>query len=362
MPQREDVAIVIGDDVDPTTRRIGSYFGYWSEVEIKRSIDTYSSVTFRAPFQPERPEFRETFRPFSFKRLELLVNLETLFTGFLVPVDPDVDPMGRTLTIGAYAKPAVFHDCNPPPAGLPHEYKGLLLRALLEKLATPFGIGIDFRGEPGTPIDKVKIDVDKKIQEFLAEIVKQKNRVLTDTRAGDLLCWQSVDPGNPVAHFVEGVGPLGKVTPAFSPQEYFSEITGFGKRKRRVGGATRWTEQNPWLTTPLRPHTFKLDDTERADVPEATRAKLGRMFANMASYTIPDLPGWRDPHGNLWEPNTTITLQAPSAMIYRKTELLIRDVTLQQNPNKESATLEVVLPGAFSGKIPDALPWDEADT
>lgn len=359
---RENVAIVLGDDADPRTGRIGDYYSYWSNVEIRRSIDTYSTVKFEAPFEPKRKEFRKTFRPFTFQRLECLINLETIVTGFSLGIDPEFDWNTSTIAVTGYAKPAVFHDCNIPPdelgKGLCFDKQGL--RSIVQRVAAPFGITCDFRNDDAAPFAKCKLEIDKRIQEFLVGLAKQRNRVFTDTPAGELLCWTSIEPGRPVAQFVEGTRPLTKVTPHFKPEDCFSQVTGFGKKKRGKKEA-RWPVQNPWLPTPLRPHTFKLDDAERADVPEATNAKMGRLFASMASYTIPDLPGWRDQHGELWQPNTTILLKAPSAMIYRETELLIRDVTLKQTENGDTATLEVVMPGAFSGKVPSELPWQDED-
>lgn len=360
--ERERVSIVLGNEEDASTGRRGDYFGYWQSVEIKRSIDTYSTVKFDAPFEPSRKEFRKTFRPFTFQRMEVLVNLKTLVTGFTLGPDPETDWNGRTISVTGYAKPAVFHDCNIPPdelgKGLQFNDQGL--RSIAERVAAPFNITCDFRNEDAAPFKKCKLEIDKKIQDFLVDLAKQRNRVLTDSVAGELLCWTSIEPGKPVATLTEGVAPFTKVTPRFNPQDCYSQVTGFGKKKRGKKEA-RWTEKNRWLESPLRPHTFKLDDAERADVPEATQAKLGRFFASMASYIIPDLPGWRNPQGDLWAPNTTILVTSPGAMIYRETELLIRDVTFKQDPNTETTTLEVVLPGAFSGKLPDELPWEEPD-
>jgi hypothetical protein len=46
-------------------------------------------------------------------------------------------------------------------------------------------------------------------------------------------------------------------------------------------------------------------------------------------------------------------------MIYNESEFLVRDVMLTRGANKKSAALNVVLPGAFSGQVPERLPWDE---
>jgi prophage tail gpP-like protein len=361
-PDREQVAIVIGDDFDSETGRRGSYFGYWSNVEIRRSIDTFSTVTFEAPFEPERKEFRATFRPFTFPRLETLINLETIVTGFILDVSPELDANARKIRVTGYAKPAVLHDCNFPPdafgKGLQFQKQSLL--EIAKRIGDPFGIACDFRDVDPTPFAKVKLDIDRKLFEFLVDLAKQRSRVLTDTPSGDLLCWQSVEPGNPVCFFVEGRQPLTKVSAEFSPREYYSEITGFGKKKR-ANAEARWTALNHFLETPRRPHTFKLEDSERADVPTATLANLGKMFANILTVQIDDLPGWRDPQGNLWQPNTTLKLTAPGVMVYRETEFLIRDVVLKQTPDTETASLSLVLPGAFSGRLPDDLPWDETE-
>jgi prophage tail gpP-like protein len=104
--------------------------------------------------------------------------------------------------------------------------------------------------------------------------------------------------------------------------------------------------------------TFSLDDTEKADAQGAVDAKMGRMFANCVSYVV-DIPSWNDPSGRRWQPNTTLNMLFPSAMIYNRTELLVRDVFLRANKDARTASLGLVLPGSFSGKIPDRLPWEE---
>lgn len=364
----EKVDLLIGEEIPipPGGERgfiNGNYFGYWSELDIAFELDGYSSVGFKAPFEHTRKEFREAFRPFSFKPVELQIKLETIFKGTLHDINPPCSAEEKSITVTAQSLPAVLAQCDMPAnvlataGGL--EFKKLGLRAICEACALPLGLKIDFQADEGTPFPKVKIDTDKKVHDFLTELTKQRNVVMSNTADGQLLVWQSVKSGLPVVDFVQGVSPLSRVVPSFSPSEYFSEMTGFATKKRGKAPA-KWTEKNPWLSKPLRPHTFRLDDTERADAPEATKAKLARMFGAMASWRIENLPTWRDPKGKLWQPNTLITLLCPDAMVYRKTTMLIRRVELHQDKDNESASLEVVLPGAFSGEMPTVLPWDES--
>ena len=106
-----------------------------------------------------------------------------------------------------------------------------------------------------------------------------------------------------------------------------------------------------------RPITFKAPDTLNADVKAVAEAKAGRMFGNMASYSV-NVDTWRDSSGQLWTPNTTVKLQAPDAMIYSEYEFVIRSVEFNRERALETATLDLVIPGSFSGQVPEVLPWD----
>jgi prophage tail gpP-like protein len=346
----EKVSVVIGSEE----------FAYWSNLELTLSLDTFATLTFKAPFEPENAEFRRTFEPFTFKPLKVFLNGSRLFTGTLVGVHPTVSAERREVEITGYALPSTLADCNAPGDTVPHEFKKVSLKDIAAALAGPFGIPVEFRDGAGKPFAKVKLDEDKAILEFLAELGRQRKLVFSSTPDGVLLCWQSVAVGKPVASFSDSESPITKVEATFSPQDYFSQITGRGRSRRRYRNV-KHTEKNPYLSV-LRPMNFMVPDTDPADVPEATRAQLGRMFANMASWTLPGIPGWRDPQGVLFQPNTTIMLTAPGAMVYRETELLVREVTLRQSGGEngeESCSLGVVLPGAFSGEVPSFMPWQE---
>jgi len=146
------------------------------------------------------------------------------------------------------------------------------------------------------------------------------------------------------------------VSPFFSPQQYYSHITGLESVLVGTSGS-QYTVRNPYLAGVIRPHTFKSPDTQGGTVQDSVRAKAGRMFGNMAAYGV-QVSTWRDPSGALWRPNTTVVLNAPGAMVYSDYEFVVRSVRFDRTGDNESAELDLVLPGSFSGKIPEALPWD----
>jgi prophage tail gpP-like protein len=368
--QGENVELLVG----------GTLLSHWFDLEIKLSVDSFDTISFSAPFDPSRKEMRQLFQPFSYQPIKVKLNGDDLFTGTMIGVDPGVDANSGTIQITGYAQPGVLCDCEAPSGfgrkgkrrgakgAIPLAFNKATLRDIANELCEPFGLVCEFRGEVGAPFEKVAIKIEEKIHTFLVGLAKQRGLVLTNNVDGSVLFWQSIKRGVPVVQLVQGVAPLTGVQAAFSPQDYYSEITGYAAARRRKGGSV-YTYVNPFLGSGIddgsgainqhRPNSCKFDDTERADAPAATRAKVGRMFGNIASWVTEPLPTWRDPDGKLWDPNTSMTLLAPGAMIYKESELLIRDVVLRCSKDALTAVLGLVLPGAFSGEIPDTLPWIE---
>lgn len=343
----EEVAVLID----------GKRFRFWDKVRITRTLDNMDTIEFGAPFDHTAPGFRETFRPFSFKTVVITVGGEPLFTGTMVAVTPTVENGQRAISVSGYSLPGVLNDCTPPASSFPLEFNGQRLREIATAIADPFGLSVDFQGEPGAVFERVACDPGKKALAFLADLAKQRNLIIASTERGKLLFWQSAAAGRPVAKLQQGEAPVLSVTPFFSPQEYYSHITGIESVIVGLAGS-QYTVKNPRLQGVTRPITFNAPDTEGADITAAVEAKAGRMFGNMVAYNI-RVATWRDPGGKLWAPNTTIKLTAPDAMVYSEYEFVIRSVQFERDRAAYTASLDLVIPGSFNGEIPEALPWDE---
>lgn len=334
----------------------GERFRFWEGVRIKRSLDSFDSIQFGAPFEVENAAFRSTFRPFSYQGIVVTVGGEPLFTGTMVGVNPSMEADKRIVSVTGYSLPGVLNDCNSPSSDFPLEFNGQKIGGIARVICAPFGLSVEVTANEGPVFERVASGPAKKAYAFLATLAKQRNSVISSTPAGKLLMQQSVTPGRPVARLVQGSAPLTGVAPEFRPQEYYSHVTGIQPALVGVGGG-KYTVKNSRLEGVIRPFNFSADDTLTADIKEATEAKAGRMFANAVSYSV-SLSTWRDHAGNLWAPNTTITLNAPGAMVYSDYEFIVRSVEFIQESSAESAVLTLVLPGAFDGKIPEVLPWD----
>ena len=337
----------------------GRRFRYWEKITIQRSIDSVDQIGLVAPFESDNPDYREAFRPFRFDPIEVNVNGQPLFTGRIVPVRPSLSNAGNSVAISAYSDAGLLSDTTAPGSKAPLEFDEMNLQDIATSLAKPYGVGVQFDDEPGPAFERVALNAKEKVMPFLAKLAKQRGLVISSTPRGALLFRKSVDgTGQPIAVFEQGQSPMFKIEADFNEQEYYSSVTGVEPQILFLPGE-QYTVKNPYLDNVQRPHVFDVPDVQGGDLKEAVAAKLGRMFANAATYTI-TVPTWRDPKGNLWEPNTVVKVTAPGVMIYDAFKFIIRTVQMEREGDVELATLNLILPGGFSSQIPYALPWGES--
>lgn len=336
----------------------GSNFIFWKKMQLMRSIDSQWTVEINAPFNENDEEFRFRFEPFKFQPFNVSVNKTPVLTGTTVPIVPDLVPNASTVTVGAYSLPGVMGDCTLPVDYLPSlEFKGLNLHEIANQLAEVWDIVVTAETDPGPIFKKVALKPHEKPLKFLTKLAKTRGQLISTNAIGELVFYQAVESGDPVALLEQGSGPLKKITPVFNFSEYYSEITGIQPIRVRARKSVKYTEKNTLLADVVRPLVFKVDQARDGDLQTAVKWKIGRMFANMVTYTL-EVATWKDHKGNYWEPNTIVRVRAPGAMIYDYYNLVIRDVTLNKNEKSETAVLTTMLPGSYTGNAPGKLPWE----
>ena len=344
-------------DPDQVIIRIdGRRFRYWSEVTIRRSLDSFDSIEFRAPFEPDIQEFRDTFRPFSYRQVVVQVGDDVVFTGTMIGISPDLTSTSRTIGVSCYARCGVLGDCMASPNGYPIQFRNTGLYLITLNLIGAFGFDAEVPEDETAVFPQVRAEPTQTILAFLTTLANQRGLVIGNTQAGDLLFRRSAGLAQPVAILSADRSPVLSVSSSFNPQNYYSHITGVSPVAiGRVGA--QYTVRNERLIGTLRPLVFDAGDSITGDIETATRDKTGRMFGNMTSYQV-QVDTWRNPAGELWQVDDTIRLTAPGAMIYNPYDFLIREVTFTQSQSSRTALLSLVLPGAFRGEIPEVLPWD----
>lgn len=338
----------------------GVRFRFWSRIRMGFAVDGVAIIEFEAPFDPTDAAQREAFRPGGFKPMSVTVDNRVVFTGTMINSPSDTNSGSTTVLVSGYSKPGVLDDCMTPVEDLPSEFKGQNLHEIAEAVIAPFGLEMESEVDPGPQFELVTRKVTQKVWPFLTELAQQRNQVISDTADGKVLFRQSAIATTPVVILSEADGsPLLKVTPQYNLQEYFSEITGYVPVKARAKKSVAYTVKNKFLPDVLRPYSFEVQDVKEGDVLPCVIAKGSRMFANAVAYRV-DLDTWRTPTGEfLWSPNMTVRLHAPNNMIYQPYDFIVRTVELNLDSDEETASLGLVMPGAFEGEPPERLPWDE---
>lgn len=336
----------------------GQRFRFWKSARFTRSIDNLDALSVVAPFDPTAPEQRAFFKPFQYREAAFVVGGETLFTGVLANTAPRINPDEYLINLSGYSLPGVLADCTPPASAYPLEFNGQTLQDIAKTLTAPFGLDVIFEAPVGPAFTRLAApETGTRVMDTLADLARKKGLVIGSSPRGALVFRQSAEIGEPVARLEQGAAPLVSASVNFDARQYYSSVTGIEPVIAGLAGS-QFTVSNPRLAGVLRPFTFTLSDVAPGEVANVVRAKAGRMFANMAAYTVV-VATWRDSAGNLWEPNTTISLLAPGVMIYRPYSFLLRGVTFDRDVNGETAILELIMPGTFAGALPEVLPWDE---
>lgn len=334
----------------------GERFPHWSEVTITRSVDSVSTISLNAPFEPENTQLAAMFRPFSYAPVTVQVGGERLITGTLMHVNPSATDDDSTISVSAYGAPGVLSDCGAPVSAFPLEYFYATIEDVAGELCAPFGIKPVFETDPGAPFDLVELGPGQAIMPFLATLAAQRDILIKDNPRGDLVFYNVPTGGRPVAHLRDNAPPVANIVANFDPRRYFSDITGLSGNIIGIL-ADDYTVKNPRLTGITRPHTFLVPDSYEGDLVTGVEANAARMFGEVASYTV-SVIGWRNASGGLWNPGDLISLHAPRAMVYKPYTFLIRSVALYYQGDKRTAELTLVIPSAFSSTMPEVLPWD----
>ncbi len=338
----------------------GERFIGWDDIQFTRSMDSFGAFRLRSVWEPQNQVFREVFKPFSYQTVAFFEGGELLFNGTMIDISPNLEPTRRTIDAAGYSAPGVLNDCTPPISSLPLEGDKQDLNQIAATLLDPFGIGLNFDGDPGPAFDREAIEPNGKILAYLIKLSKQRGLIITDTPEGNCRFYTETGSEPLVATIEDGDEGILAIRPMFNTQNYFSHISGQGSTFFSLVGAdpgSAYTVVNPRLSGVLRPHTFTPDDTLYGDTKSAVEAKSGRMFSEAVAYSL-QVIGWNDPDGKLWSPGTRIKITAPGAMIYEPYEFLIRAVQYQATATKRLATLTLVPPGVFRGQIPERMPWE----
>jgi prophage tail gpP-like protein len=345
----QDVSIVID----------GYKFLGFTNYELTLAYDTFDTFSFGAPLDIASKELADTITPFAFKNCQVYYDGILVFKGTLLTPDPELSSDAKEITLQGYPLCGVLNDCTIPLAQYPAEYNGLNIKEIAGPIADAYGIKIVFNGDTGGPFTEVAVEPTEKVLEFLVKLSKQRKLLFTNDEHGRLVFF-SPKTEKPFVSFVEGKSSIISLKPQFKAQEFYSHIIGFTKTDSDKE-SEQYIFENKYLTNRgiSRCQTIIVDDAENiTDLQNAVMAYGGRMFADCVSYDL-ECTGHKNENGRLFKKGMIVCLKAPGAMIRRETNFIARSIKLKRTTEGKTATINLALPGSYTGIIPEVLPWED---
>lgn len=337
----------------------GKLYGGFTGYTVKMSMDSLDAFSFSAPWEDDE-NLGKVLQPFTFKECAVYFKRKLLFLGRLLTSAPEVSPDSRTINIQGYPICGVLNDCCIPVSKYPPSYNGMTLKQIAEDICAPFGVKVLFSEDPGAALDKVEYSIGTKILEFLKKLAEQRNFVFTNDSNGNLVFWKVPEESTRVV-FKEGERPFVSCKVSFKQQEMFSHLTGFTKTEKGQR-ALQFTYENKLLTSKgvFRPTSFVCEDVKgKTELEKAVKAKAGQMFVNCCSYEL-TVYGCEDKDGDLFSKGMSVSVYAPSAMIYRETKFQVQEIEIKRSDSEGvQTTFKLMLPDSINGTIPEKLPWEK---
>lgn len=383
----------------------------FTKVTIDLRYDTIaSSFSCGCYFNPDSAEDRYTFRPGSFHDCTITHNGVLILTGTVVThkFESAGDPPKHLVWVSGYSRPGVLMDSNygiyqyvEPGTTLPpaaNQFTNQNIEQIAKTLCKAFWVDVVVDKEVlDDPVAMSKygqvatIEQDTKVGNFLDDLCKQRNLVLTHTTKGELLITKPKvgsirttqatyvredvqttakldvydDPGNvytsqivteksrPLLYrFKSGDAINTRMSLDFDGQNMHRRIQVLGDSGRNSVESLIY---NPYVGIEPRKPPFRAErrfrrfiQTAPADMTDTSkdtaRSVLGDELKGI-SVSI-DIDRWVL-GGHLVTPNQLITAVNPDIYLFKETTLFIKSVTLMSDEVTETAKLTCVLPDCF---------------
>lgn len=332
---------------------------YFNDFQIDLKHDSVASTFgFKFYFDPNNEAHKELACVSHFHEAELWHEGELILTGFILSPEFSVSDVEEMASFTGYSKPGVLEDCEIPPSLYPLQSDGLSLKQIAQKLLTPFKLKMEIDPAVEDRVNKVfpksTASESQKIKDYLYEMCKQKNIVLSHNAKGELLFTETKSKQIPVLDFdlTGGTIPGTKFKFTYGGQQMHSHITLQRQASETGGNAGEYTIKNPYVQIVYRPTVKSQTSGDDNDTSLAARRELSNELRNIK--LIIETDRWMV-NNKILRPNNLISIIAPKLYIYKKTNFLIESVSLSGNEKSTTASLTCVLPEVYTNEIPESI-------
>jgi len=310
-------------------------------------------------------KIKELITPFGYEEAKVYLGGELVITGILYSIVPQITSEEKTLTVGIYSSACDIIDSVRYP---PYEFKEISLQQLAEELISNLGLVVNFDESLGAQFfDRVCIDKQQTIFNFLNELAAQFGILITSNEKGEVLFTKANTSSKPV----ETIKDVTNISAKYNGRELFAiyrvisttpiRVKKTEKLKKRIrkkpGGnyktvqLTKIAEAYDDSIVPIsRQTTYRADNVNMDEVNKTAEWQRSKKWAEALTIRIPRI-GWR-PQGssNLYRENTLVMLENEDIWLGKGFKFLIKEVEYTLDNNGASCALVLTPPQAYTGE------------
>jgi len=288
-------------------------------------------------------DLTELLRPYKYREAAVYLGGKLVVNGRLYGVQHTITENGGVVCdLEGWSYTADMIDST---LKAPYEANKINLETRARDLVEPLGISVLFEVDDDPPFDRVTADKTDTIFDHLLSLAKQRGVLVTSTNQGELL-FTKAQSGDPVGTIEEGVPPFVNVSAKFDGRARFNRYKAVGQSpKKNAKTATAADDRVP----SSRFLTFQADESTGGDIQKAADWRRSKQIADALTIRLP-VPSWYAPNGELWQPNTLVTIKSPTIYLEDGFNFLIREVEYEFRDDGTTANLSLVTPETYSGE------------
>jgi prophage tail gpP-like protein len=188
----------------------------------------------------------------------------------------------------------------------------------------------------------------------LSSLATQRGMILSCTKYGDLMITKPNVDGVPVGTIEESTATAGKFSARFSGRTRFALYRAIARSGRSNKPATSSSARDTVVTNP-RVLTFQTPDNLPGEALSAAEWRKNKSAADALSIQLP-VNTWYAPNGEVWTPNTTVTVISPTIGLKKGFTFLISQVEYDYTTTGTTAVLSLKPPTAYTTGVIEE-PW-----
>jgi prophage tail gpP-like protein len=222
----------------------------------------------------------------------------------------------------------------------------ITVKQLAEQICSALGFRMKFLDDPGPPFEFVINPDNETVGKYLQKFAAQRGLFISCDEHGALVFQKAKSSGEPVAH----IEYPGRTATAWSHtyddtnrfHDYLAWATSAdgGKKSSDDTGGVRGAAVDPSVPG-ARQLVFKVDDTGSNRIDDVAYWTMLRLALQANEVKIP-VSTWFDNNGDLWTPNTLVTVKSPVLDVPATRRMVIRGVEFDYSPDEYTAVLSLL--------------------